>query len=78
MLLENNKIGVQQFWSEVKITKKLTFHRWGENDEMVIQKLAIFNQGQTGIVGGFECKVEATVCTYNLERKAGLAKRLSR
>lgn len=38
-----------------------TFHRWGENDEMVIQELSILDQRETGIISSLKCEIKTTI-----------------
>lgn len=38
-----------------------TFHRWGENDEMVIQELSILDQREAGIISSLKCEIKTTI-----------------
>ena len=52
------KVDKSQSWGR---PAALTFYRRGEDDEIVIEKLPVLNEGQAGIICGLECEYKATI-----------------
>lgn len=44
----------------------ITFYRWGEQNQIVIQKLSIFHQGQAGVICSLERQLETSICDITI------------
>lgn len=47
----------------------ITFYRWGEQNQIVIQELSIFHQSQTGIICCLECQLKSSIYENKVSQK---------